>query len=170
MSYIKYGVTTKIVKIYDNSETENYISNVFDLSLFYNNKNSYYLDSKILSDNLKGFRKEILSFTDGLGDSLDNSEAYCLNTDGDTLLENKILLIDDNEKYYFSNNKYFKFDTDQVVVLDNNIGIQLYLIPIFWDINRVDFKDFYSVANFVNKLVRTSTNNVLKGASFFAVI
>ena len=59
-----------------------------------------------MEDNINDFRKEIISFTDGKGDSLDNTEAYCLNTDIDTLLKNKIVLIDNNERYYFSNNKY----------------------------------------------------------------
>ena len=106
MAYIKYGITTKIMKIYNNKETDTYINNSFDLNLFAKKSSSYYLKSKLLEDNINDFRKEIISFTDGKGDSLDNTEAYCLNTDIDTLLKNKIVLIDNNERYYFSNNKY----------------------------------------------------------------
>lgn len=170
MAYIKYGITTKIMKIYNNKETDTYINNSFDLNLFAKKSSSYYLKSKLLEDNINDFRKEIISFTDGKGDSLDNTEAYCLNTDIDTLLKNKIVLIDNNERYYFSNNKYFKFDTDQVIVMDNKIGIKLYLIPIFWDVNKVEFENFFSVATFINNIIRSSTTNILKGASFFTVV
>ncbi len=170
MSYVKYGVTTKIKLINSNNQTYKYVKDSFDLSLFNKNDNSYYLKSDVLSDNLKWFRKEILRFTEGCGDSLDNCEAYCLNTDVDSLLNNKILLFNDNEKYYFSSNKYFKFEADQVVILDGLIGIKLYLIPVFWDVNRVEYENYITIANFINKLIRTSTSNILKGASFFVVV
>lgn len=170
MSYIKYGVTTKIKLINSNNQTDEYVKDSFDLALFNKNDNSYYLKSNVLSENLRDFRKEILGFTDGSGDSLDNCEAYCLNTDADSLLSNKIILFNDNENYCFSNNRYFKFETDQVVILDGLIGIKLYLIPVFWDVNRVEFESFLIVANFINKLIRVSTSNILKGASFFVVV
>lgn len=170
MSYIKCGVTTKIIPIYNNDQTDSFLEKSFDLKLYYKKESSYCLKPEILCNNLREFRKEVLSFTDGKGDSLDNCEAYCLNTNVDDLLNNKIVLIEDNERYYFSNNKYFKFDTDQVVILDDLVGLKLFLIPVYWDINRVKFENFIPVASFMSKLLRTSTNNVLKGASFFVVV
>lgn len=170
MSYIKYGVATKIMPIFNNLETDSFVKKYFDLNLFYKNDSSYYLKSEVLSKNLKDFRNELLEITDGKGDSINNCEAYCLNTNADSLLKNKILLIDDNERYCFSNNKRFKFETDQVIMMDDSIGIKLYLIPVFWDVNIVQFESFISVSTFISKLVRTSINNVLKDASFFVVV
>lgn len=170
MSYIKYGVTTKIKLITENDETDKFIKDNFNLDIFDKKDKNYYLNPEMLTNNLVNFRKEVLEFTNGNGDSLNNCEAYCLNTDINELLKHNIVLCNDNEKYYFSNNSNYKFDTDQFIITDNYISLKLFLIPIFWDVNKIEFENFMNIATFISKLVRTSTSNILKGASFFVVV
>lgn len=169
MSYIKYGIITKIETITNNNRTKDYIKNNFNLDLYDKIKTNYYLKSNILNENIADFRKEILRFTNGKGDSINSYEAYYLDITGDELLKNKIHLTLDNEKYFFSNYDY-TFETDKVFVVDEHMKICLYSIAIFWDINRVEFENSIVLSSLVGNLIKCSSTNVLKDASFLTVV
>lgn len=169
MAYIKYGVVTKIETILNTKETKNFVKEHFDLSLYDNVDNKYYLKSDLLNDNLESFRKEVLEFTKGKGDSIDCYEAFYLNTTGDELLKNKIELCDDNESYFFSCSDY-KFETDKVCIYDEGIQLNIHFIAVFWDTNRVEFENILILSELVNNLIKKCSSNKLKDASFLAVI
>lgn len=169
MAYIKYGIVTKIEIITNNKATKDYLNSNFNLNLYNKIKNEYYLNHEILKENIVSFRKEILKYTMGKGDSIDSYEAFYLNTTAEKLLKKEMYLFEDNEKYSFANEDYC-FETDKVFVSDEHMQICLYLIAIFWDINRVEFENFITLSSFVGNLIKRSSTNVLKDASFLAVV
>ncbi len=170
MAYIKCGVVTKINIEKNKKQAIDYLNKSFNLELYKKNKNSYYLNSDILSSNIKDFRNEFLEFSSFYGDSLDDCEAYCLETSIDKLIKKKIYLCNDNEKYYFSNYENHKFDTDEVIVTTSNFSIKIFMIPIFWDIYRVIVENFEMVSELINNLIHKCIKNPLKDASFFTVV
>lgn len=169
MAYIKGGIVTRVENI--KIRKKNFcISSIFDVSLFEKKENIYLLKNSVLNDNLCDFRKELMSFTNFKGDSLENCEAYCLEISVDKLLENDICLTKDNKKFIFNSYEDFEFETDHFFYKDNVISFDVYFIPIFWDINRVDAENFNNMINFVNNLTRKAMNNKLKGACCFSII
>lgn len=170
MAYIKCGVVTKISIEKNKKQAIEYLNKFFNIEFFERIKNSYCLKNDILSSNIKEFRNELLEFCNFYGDSLDDCEAYCLEVTIDELIEKKIYLCNDNEKYYFLNYESHKFDTDEVVVTTSNFSIKIFMIPIFWDIYRVIVENFEMISEFINNLVRKSMKNPLKDVSFFAVV
>lgn len=170
MAYIKYGIVTKI-KIIKNIDKSNiFIKKTFNLNLYTKKDKTYYLKEEVLSSNIKSFRKEVMKYTNNVGDSLNNCEAYSLEIPINKLINNNIKLISYNEKYSFSCNKSIKFETDQTIISDNDIKIKLFIIPIFWDINSVTFENPVKISNFINNLTKKAMNNTLKDASFLVVI
>ena len=169
MSYIKGGVVTRIENTNHKNNKQN-IDNFFDLTLFNKNDNDYLLKEKILNENLKDFREEYLSLSNFKGDSLNNCEAYVLEKDVNELLDNYIYLIDGNKRFFFKNHEEYIFETDYFMYTDEKNSFALYLIPIFWDINKVKIENFSNVINFVNNLTRKALNNKLKDACWFSVI
>lgn len=170
MAYIKCGVVTKINIEKNKKNSIEYLNKTFNLELFKRIKNSYYLNSDILSLNIKEFRNEFLSFSNFYGDSLDNCEAYCLEVSIDKLIQEKINLCNDNEKYYFSNYENYKFNTDEVIVTTDNFSIKIFMIPVFWDIYRVIVESFEMVSELINNLIHKCMKNTLKEACFFTVV
>ena len=169
MAYLKYGIVTKVKIIKDNKRTNSFIKDCFNLKLYNKLEKDYLLKEKILTDNIKDFRKELIEYTKG-GDSIDNCEAFCLETTADNLLESKINLCNRNERYYFDYDKSYKFDTDSAIICDEVTAIKLFMIPVFWDVNKVLFDDYIKTAIFINSLVKKTLNNVLKDASFLIVV
>ena len=53
MSYIKYGVVTRIDIVKNKDNSLKYITNSFNLNMFNKIRNSYYLKDKYLKKNLK---------------------------------------------------------------------------------------------------------------------
>lgn len=169
MSYIKGGVVTRIENTnHKNNNKE--LETFFDLNLFNENGNDYLLKEKLLNENLKDFREEYLSLSNFKGDSLSNCEAYVLEKDVNKLLDNYIYLIDGNKRFFFKNHEEYIFETDYFMYTDEKNSFALYLIPIFWDINKVKTENFSNVINFVNNLTRKALNNKLKDACWFSVI
>ena len=170
MAYIKCGVVIKINIEKNKKQAIEYLNKFFDLELFEKTNNSYYLKNDILSSNIKEFRNELLRFSNFYGDSLDDCEAYCLETSIDELIKKKIYLCNDNEKYYFAGYKNHKFDTDEVVVTTSKFSIKIFMIPIFWDIYRVVVENFEMISELVNNMIRKCMKNPLKDISFFTVV
>lgn len=169
MAYLKYGVATKIEVITNNKTTNKFIKDNFNLALYIKKSKHYFLKSEILNKNIKSFRKEVLSYTDGKSDSINNCEAYCLYTNADDLLEDDIVFASDNEKYSFSCNNH-KFETDIGYICNDHIKIKIYIIPILWDINKVEFENNINLSLFTNKLIKNTLQNILKDASFLIVV
>lgn len=170
MAYIKYGVVTKIEIIKNIDKSNEFIEKNFDLNLYNKKDKSYYLQEGVLSGNIQKFRGEIMKYTDSEGDSLNNCEAYCLETSIEEVMKSKINMIQNNERYYFSCNKKIVFDADKVMISNKDIKVQLFIIPVFWDINRVMCENFVQVLNFMNNISRKTFVNSLKDASFFVVV
>lgn len=170
MSYIKSGIVTRIDIVKKNKESLDYINKSFDLNLFNKVNNHYLLKEDILQKNLYSYKNEYMSFSEKENDSLNNCEAYTLETDINTLLTKKIHLQDFNKKYYFEDFEDFIFEVDYCNYLNNKININLLLIPIFWDINKAVSEDFALITVTVNNLTRKAMKNVLKGASWFTII
>lgn len=170
MSYIKYGIVTKIKIVKNDKQSEEYIKNNFNLNLYIKEKNTYYLKEEILNENIKKFRTEFLELTNNEGDSLNNCEAFCLETTANKLLKNKIFLCQNNEKFYFSKYEDFKFETDNLIYKNKKVKIKIYFVSVFWDINRIQAEDFSNISNIINKLTRISLKNTLKDASFFTIV
>lgn len=167
MRFIKGVIVTRI----DYEEDNDYLlEKYFDLSLYKKHKNSYYLKEDILNKNIKELRTELLSFTQGLGDSLDDSDAYILNTTLDKLLSGKIFLSHDNTTYFYENFKNNPFETlFEYQYLDDK-EFSFYMISIIWDVSGIQIEDVTFFNIFINNLVHHSINNKLKGAFWFSVL
>ena len=170
MAYAKYGVVTRIDLLKNKKEGIKYIKDNFDLNFFVRNKNSYLLNNAFINDNLKDLREEFLTFSNFFGDSFDSCEAYCIETDIDELMNHNIILVDNCEKFYFEGYNDFVFDTDCVLYFTNKFSFKLFLIPIFWDINRIESESFNTISLVVNNLTRKCMKNKLKDVSFFTII
>ena len=170
MAYIKCGIVIKINIEKNKKQAMEYINKFFNLELFEKIKNSYFLKNDILSSNIKEFRNELLEFSNYYGDSLDDCEAYCLETSIEKLIQKKIYLCNNNEKYYFSDYDNYKFSADEVMVTTSNFSIKIFMIPIFWDIYRVIVENFEMISKLINGILRKSMKNPLKDASFFTVV
>ena len=165
MSYLKYGIVTKI----ENTESD-VVKNIFNLKLYKQKRNYYLLKESILNKNLKEFRKEIISLSKGQGDSINNCEAYCLETNADLLLENKIHYIDNDDKYYFENHEDFVFDFEKAYYFTDKICLKLNYLSLFWDTNKITIEDFIALDSFLNNISKKALNNCLKEASLFTII
>ena len=163
MAYIKYGVVTRIENINKNKD---FIKNNFNLDLYEDKKVYYLLKNTILKDNLKSFRKEIMNLSNKKIDSIDSSEAYCLETTGDNLINHDICLLKGGRKYYFQDYEDFIFDTEEVCLLTENSFLKLSFLSLFWDINKIVCEDFSKVSIFLNNSLKKALTNCLKDASF----
>ena len=85
-TYIKGGIVTKITILDKNAFQENKLKEYFDLNLYTKDKNNYYLKEYILNKSIKSYREEILKLTNSKADSIENSEAYILNTNANIIL------------------------------------------------------------------------------------
>ncbi len=170
MSYLKYGVVVKIKLIRSKKNAFNYINKTIDLE-YYNKINStFYLKQEILNNNLKYFRKEFLCFTNNYGDSLDNCEAYCLNVNINELLKSEIVFSLDYESYYFKNYNTLKFYPDIIEFNTSKILIKVYLLPIYWDIYKIEAEDFSKTSNLLNHFTQKLLKNPLKDVSLFTLV
>ena len=169
MSYIKCGIVTKISIEKNKKYASQYIDKTFNTKLYNKYDSNYYLKKAILSTNIESYREEFMSYTNFYGDSLSDCEAYCLETSIDDVIKRKIVLCQNNEKYYFSGYN-FKFNTDEVIISSSKFSIKLFVIPIFWDIYKVVAEDFEMISMLVNNLIRKCMTNPLKDASFFTVV
>lgn len=170
MAYIKYGVVTKIRIIKNQNKANEFIENSFNLKLYNKKDENYYLKQNVLAANIKDFREEVMKYTNNEGDSLNNCEAYCLEKSIEKVINSRITMTHNNERYYFSCNKKLIFETEKIIINDKYIKIKLFIIPIFWDINSITYEEFLKVSTFVNNISRKAFYNSLKDASFFAVI
>ena len=159
MAYLKYGVVTKI----EDLENNNCIK-YFNLDLYTKKKNKYFINELVLNNNLKDFRKEVLSLSN-YGDSIDSCEAYCLNTTGDELINHDICIIDD--KYYFKGYENFVFDFEKVYLFTEESSLKLNFLSIFWDVNKIECNDFIKASFFLTNTFKKVLNNCLKDASLF---
>lgn len=167
MGYIKCGIVTRIDIVSGDSDC---LSDFFDLSLYKRIGDRYFICDDILQDNLVSYREEFLKFSFFHGDSLDSSDAYCIGTGINELLRNKIYLTRENSYYYFEGHLDYLLDADVCFFKFNNTLFRFFVIPVFWDINRVDSECFDFVSITVNNLTRSAMKNVLKDASWFYVI
>lgn len=166
MKFIKGGIVTRIDFNYkDISVIEKY----FNRDLFYIYENKWLLKEDVLNDNIIAFRDELLKLTENKGDCIDNSDAYILNCSCADLLYDKIILCNDNKKYFYSKFSSNKFDTLFLYEYIYSKRFKIYFIPIIWDISDiyVDDKDFFII--FINNLIRNSLNNCLKYSSWFTI-
>ena len=162
MSYLKYGIVTKIEDL-----NNNFINNNFNLKLYKKDNNYYHIKEDVLNKNIKPFRKEIMNLSNNKGDSINSCEAYCLNTTADELLEHEIHFI--NDKYYFEGYN-FLFDTEEICYLTDKEFLKLNFISLFWDINKVECDDFNLIASFLNNLLKKALTNCLKDASLLDLV
>ncbi|MGM9879078.1 MAG: hypothetical protein ACI31R_03545 [Bacilli bacterium] len=170
MGYLKSGIVTRIEILNKGEESIDYIRKNFNLELFTKKDNIYLLKEKILKQNLSLFREEFLSFSERKCDSLDNCEAYCLETNINKLLMNEIYLTKDNKNFYFENYENMKFETDECIFDNKKVLLKIFLIPIFWDINKIEAENLNNIITTVNNLTRKAMKNILKNASWFTII
>lgn len=170
MSYIKYAVVTKINYSIDKKEVLKHIKNDFNMQMYTKKDNSYLLKKELLNKYIKDLRSEFLKLTNNYGDSLNNCEAYCIEEDINKVINSEIVLISNNEKYYFKDYKDYVFDTDIVKKRINKYTVKLYLIPIFWDIYQIKAENFYYIEEILNNLTKKVLSNPLKKACIFTVI
>ena len=76
MGYVKSGIVTRIEILNENKDSNYFVKKYFNVDLYNQKGNIYFLKEKILQQNLKSFREEFLLFSEGKCDSLDNCEAY----------------------------------------------------------------------------------------------
>lgn len=169
-TYIKTGIVARIDIIKNKNESKKYIKKHFNEKLFTVEDDIYLLKPKLLTENLKEYRLELLSFSENRNDSLGNCEAYCLETDVEKLMEKKVFLTDENTQIYFENFESNRFDLDMCFYSFGGAVLRIYMIPVLWDINKTDSEDFCLVTNTVNNLIRKAMTNVLKDASWFSII
>ena len=167
MSYLKYGVVTKIEDL-EKEKKNKFINNNFNLDLYNKNKNIYSIKENVLNSNLKPFREEVLSISH-YGDSIDSCEAYCLNTTADKLINHDICLVKDDQ-YYFKDYEDFVFDFEKVYLFTEKASLRINFLSIFWDINKVECEDFIKVSFFLTNTFKKALTNCLKDASLFLEI
>ena len=170
MGYVKSGIVTRIEILNENKDSNYIVKKYFNVDLYNQKGNIYFLKEKILQQNLKSVREEFLLFSEGKCDSLDNCEAYCLEINVNKMLQNKIYLTEDNKNFCFGNDKNMKFETDICIYDNRKISLKIFFIPIFWDINRVIAEDLNNITTTVNNLTRKAMKNILKDASWFTII
>lgn len=170
MGYVKSGIVTRIEILNENKDSNYFVKKYFNVDLYNQKGNIYFLKEKILQQNLKFFREEFLLFSEGKCDSLDNCEAYCLEINVNKMLQNKIYLTEDNKNFCFDNDKNMEFETDICIYDNRKISLKIFFIPIFWDINRVIAEDLNNITTTVNNLTRKAMKNILKDASWFTII
>lgn len=166
MSYIKYGIVTKI-NIEKDKNFDTYIKSNFNLKLYEQKEKYYVIKEKIVNKNIKDFRKEILVHSNNNADSINSCEAYCLNTNAEDLLKNKIIFIEEDDKYYFENHEDFVFEFEKVYYFTEKICLKLNFLSLFWDINSIEINDFLTLNTFLNNIAKKALNNCLKDASLF---
>lgn len=163
MGYLKGGIVTRI-DVLDSCGCDR-VSGLFDLELFDFNCDVYMLKESVLMDNFWTFHDEYMKMTEGVGDSIKNCEASFFDIDIHKLKFKKVLLSDDNKKFYFSD-FVKKFDTEVVYFF----GLRIYFISIYWNINKIQCEDFSDISLFVNNLTHNSLENKLKGASWISIL
>lgn len=169
IGYLKGGIVTRIDEVNNSKETKEYIKKYFDLNLFEKTNNSYLLKEKILNKNIKKLREELLNITENNSDSIENSDAYLLETTAEKLLEKEVYLIENNKKYYFNEHKSIKFETDVYEIKDKKIHIILSVITIIWNTDKIEIEDKEIFEKFINNLIRKSVTNVLKNTLWFTI-
>lgn len=169
-TYIKGGIVTKITVVNNRPIYENKLKEYFDLKMYDKNKNNYYLKEDILNKYIKSYREELLKLTNNKADSIENSEAYILNTSADKLLTEKINLTSNHEKYFFENYKKMTFETDYKIENLEGITICIYIIPVVWSIDKITVEKTTFFNIFLNNLVKKSIKNKLKDSSWFTIM
>lgn len=169
-TYIKGGIVTKITILDKNAFQENKLKEYFDLNLYTKDKNNYYLKEYILNKSIKSYREEILKLTNSKADSIENSEAYILNTNANTLLKEKIILTNNHEKYFFENYKKMAFETDSKTENIEDLNIIIHMIPIIWSTEKISAESINFFCIFINNLIKKSLNNKLKDCSWFTIM
>ena len=163
--YIKTGIVTKIIFNPSNKKQVNFLNNNFNLDLYTLKNNTYYIKYDILKNNFWSFHKEYLSFTNYKYDSIDDCCAYALEINLDSLKKRNIILTNNFEGYTFEGFDYiFHMDHDQF------LGINIYFISIYWNINKISCEDFTNIKVLSNNLCRKAVKNILKNASWFTII
>lgn len=170
MGYIKGGIVTRIDIMTQNKKTKEYLENYFDLSLYKKEKNTYLIDETNINKNIKEFRKELLTLTNNKGDSIENSEAYLLETTANNLLSKRVILKEHNKKYSFEKYKDINFETDMYEIKKEKVCIILSILILIWDTNKIEIEEPKFFNDFINNLVRKSTVNTLKNSSWFTII
>lgn len=169
MAFVKSGVVTRIDIVGDEYSSNEFISKYFDLSLYDKSCGVYLLKSDVFNDNICSFREEYMSFSLGRCDSFDSCEAFCLDVPVLELFNSNISFIDDNTRYIFDGYDMV-FDVDVVRFYFGSVRLDVYMIPVFFDVNYTESEDFNFVSMTVNNLTRKAMKNVLKGASWFSLI
>lgn len=167
MGYIKGGIVTRIDVINNTKKTQKFLKDNFDLSMFEFKNNSYYLDEELLKKNFWYFRDEYLELIDYACDSIRNSDCFIIEESVNKLKNSNISLTNNNKSYYFDNHKEYIFETDVDL---NYKNIKIYIISVYWDVNKVIVEDFSNLTKLVNKLTRKSLKNPLKEVSWLTVI
>lgn len=164
--YIKGGIVTRIDVLSKKCELGKY----FNLNLYNKKNTSYLLKEEILNKNIKSLRLELLRITNKESDFIDESDAYCLLTTGDKLLENKIVLTDNYKKYYYQNYENNCFETMFSYEFFDKSKVRIYFIPILWFIDKISIEDDMVLKLFLNNLIRKSITNELKDAFYITII
>ena len=165
-SFIKGGIVTRIDVIGREYELDKY----FDLNFYIKDKKSYLLKEDILNNNISCLRKELLELTDNNSDSIDESDAYVLETTGDKLLKKKIFLTSDRERYYYEDYVSNKFETILTYETLGKNKVRIYFLPVLWIVDKIWCGDDTSLKKFLNKMVIKSLNSKLGGAFFITLI
>lgn len=164
--FIKGGVVTRIDILNNSSCLEKY----FNLKLYKKIENSYYLKEDILNKNLYSLWREISSLTSNMGDSISDSDSYVLLANADKLLKSPIVLLDDNKRYRYL--KYQRNSFEMILIYEtiHKMRIRIYLMPIIWDINRLEIESDLFLKTFLNNLIRKSLKNILKDTIWFVIV
>ena len=128
------------------------------------------LNEDILNNNISCLRKELLKLTDNNSDSIDESDAYVLETTGDKLLKNRIFLTSDRERYYYEDYTSNKFETILTYETLGKNKVRIYFLPMLWIVDKIWCGDDTSLKKFLNKMVIKSLNSKLGGAFFITLI
>lgn len=164
-SFIKGGIVTRIDILNNNFCLEDY----FNLNLYKRVKNNYYLKENILNKNLYDLWKEVNFLTNNMGDSISDSDSYVLLTNADKLLKSPIVLESDNKRYRYLKYQRNSFETIIIYEKINKMRIRIYLMPIIWDINRLEIESDLFLKTFLNNLIRKSLKNILKDTIWFVI-
>ncbi len=170
MAYLKYGIVLKIELIKNKKRSFDYINQTINMNYYNKKNNTFYLKPNFINKHLNTFRKEILTYTNNYGDSLDNCEAYCLNTNINKLIDSKIVFSSDYESYYFKDYNSLKFNPDIIEITDNKLHIKIYLLPIYWDTYKIEAEDFSKTNYLLNNLTQKHLKSPLKDVSLFTLV
>lgn len=167
--YFKGGIITRIDVMSENEKAKEYLKKYFELNGYNKINNSYLLKEELLINNIENFRNELLNLTENQSDSLENSEAYLLETTADKLLSKNVFLTKDNKKYYFQDYENIKFETDVYEISEKGVHIILSAITILWNTDKIEIENKNNFEKFINNLIRKSVTNVLKNFSWFTI-